>query len=156
MIERWKRVAAAEPDDRLRSDYGALALVFAEAAGRHEVWAEALKGWNVKQSQQVLQWQADARQEGEKAGRIEGEKAGRIEGEKAGRIEGEKAGRIEGEKAGRRAMLLDLLQTKYPNLPNEVVVAVQQATDLELLARWFKAACVAGNLDEFRKQAQLN
>jgi len=30
--------------------------VFAEAAGRREVWAEALKGWNMRESQAVLEW----------------------------------------------------------------------------------------------------
>jgi hypothetical protein len=34
MIERWKQLAEAEPDNRRRSDFAALALVIAEAAGR--------------------------------------------------------------------------------------------------------------------------
>jgi hypothetical protein len=44
-----------------------LAVVLAEAAGRRDVWAQALRGWNVTQSQQVLEWMA----EGEAKGRIE-------------------------------------------------------------------------------------
>jgi hypothetical protein len=65
IIEEWKRLAQAEPDDRLRSDYAGLALVFADLARCRAVWKKALEGWNVQVSQQVLEWQAEARQEGE-------------------------------------------------------------------------------------------
>ena len=41
--------------------YGGLALVFAEAAGRRDVWKKALAGWNMVESQQVLEWQAEAK-----------------------------------------------------------------------------------------------
>jgi hypothetical protein len=59
IIEEWKRLAQAEPDQRRRSDYAGLALVFAELTNRRPLWAQALEGWNVKTSQQVLEWQAD-------------------------------------------------------------------------------------------------
>jgi len=39
-------------------------LVFAEAAGRRDVWAQALQGWNMTQSQQVLEWMAEGKAEG--------------------------------------------------------------------------------------------
>jgi hypothetical protein len=67
----WKFLAEAEPNERLRSDYGGLALVFAEAAGCHEPWKKALEGWNVRQSQQVLEWQREARVEGRAEGKAE-------------------------------------------------------------------------------------
>src|SRR5438477_507623 len=35
-MEAWKRVAGLEPDSRLRSVYGSLALVFAELADRKD------------------------------------------------------------------------------------------------------------------------
>jgi hypothetical protein len=38
-----------------------LALVFAEAAGCCEAWKQALTEWNMIQSQQVLEWQAETR-----------------------------------------------------------------------------------------------
>jgi len=41
--------------------------VFAELADRRPVWKQALEGWNVQQSIQVLEWQA----EGEKKGMAE-------------------------------------------------------------------------------------
>jgi hypothetical protein len=43
------------------ADYGGLALVFAELAKRLPIWKQALEGWNVQQSQQVLEWQREAR-----------------------------------------------------------------------------------------------
>jgi hypothetical protein len=62
-VTEWKRLARQEPDSRSRSDLGALALVFAELAGTASVWRKALKGWNMRESPQVLEWQAEARLE---------------------------------------------------------------------------------------------
>ena len=68
IIQQWKTLAAQEPDSRSRSDYGGLALVFAEAAKRWPIWKEALKEWNMVESQQVLEWMAQGRSEGEVSG----------------------------------------------------------------------------------------
>jgi hypothetical protein len=59
IIEEWIRLATQEPDDRRRSQYATLARTFAELAGRMPVWQQALEGWNVKTSVQVLEWQAE-------------------------------------------------------------------------------------------------
>jgi hypothetical protein len=67
-IARWKELALAEPDSRHRSDYGAFALVFAELVPWRAAWREASKGWNMRESQQVLEWQAEARLEGRAEG----------------------------------------------------------------------------------------
>ncbi|MBL8795192.1 MAG: hypothetical protein JNM56_14905 [Planctomycetia bacterium] len=56
ILERWKELAGTEADASRRSDYGGLALVFAEAAGRAQSWKEALKEWNMVESQVVLGW----------------------------------------------------------------------------------------------------
>src|SRR6185437_5500518 len=61
IITEWIRLALEEPSTPRRGDYAGLALVFAELAGRRPVWREALKGWNMQVSQQVLEWQAEAR-----------------------------------------------------------------------------------------------
>jgi hypothetical protein len=63
-IEEWKRVAGLEPDGRLRSVYAALALVFAELAGRRVEWKQALEGWNMRQSMVITEWQDEAREKG--------------------------------------------------------------------------------------------
>jgi hypothetical protein len=68
ILEEWKRLALSEPDPSWRGDYGGLALVFADLAECGSVWRHALEGWNVKQSQQVLEWQNEARREGELTG----------------------------------------------------------------------------------------
>jgi hypothetical protein len=62
-LTEWKRLARQEPDRRSRSDFGALAMVFAELAGTASVWRQALKGWNMQESPQVLEWQAEASRE---------------------------------------------------------------------------------------------
>jgi hypothetical protein len=61
IMAEWVRLASAEPDARRRADFGGLALVFAEAAGCRAAWKQTLKEWNMIQSQQVLEWQAEAR-----------------------------------------------------------------------------------------------
>ena len=59
ILDRWQALANAEPDASRRADYAGLAVVLAEAAGRRAVWKEALKEWNMVQSQQVLEWMAE-------------------------------------------------------------------------------------------------
>jgi hypothetical protein len=63
IIGEWRRLALQEPDEQRRGDYGGLALVFAELAGRKPAWMHPLKGWNMKESQTVLEWQREARVE---------------------------------------------------------------------------------------------
>lgn len=70
IIQRWIELASQETNSRLRGDYGGLALVFAEAAKRLPVWKEALKEWNVIESQQVLEWMAMGEAKGEVKGEI--------------------------------------------------------------------------------------
>lgn len=64
VIDEWKRLADLEPDPRVRLDYAVDALVFAELPGVWNEWKQALEGWNVRTSQQVQEWQAEARAEG--------------------------------------------------------------------------------------------
>jgi hypothetical protein len=70
-LAEWKRLASQEPDSQSRSDFGALALVFAELAGTAAVWRKALKRWNMRESPQVLEWQAEARAEARRETRAE-------------------------------------------------------------------------------------
>gem|GEM_PF-767319 len=64
IIERWKELAQQEPDPPRRADYAALALVFAELSDCRPIWKQSLEGWNVEQSVQVLEWQAEAEKRG--------------------------------------------------------------------------------------------
>jgi hypothetical protein len=42
-----------------------------ELTGGRAVWKRALEGWNMRESQQVLEWQAEARAEAWKAGQTD-------------------------------------------------------------------------------------
>jgi hypothetical protein len=101
----WKRLAAAEPNERLRADYGGLALVFAELAGHRPVWRKALEGWSVEQSQQVLDWQKIAEKRGEKRGQL----------------------------TAVRNMLRRLLQKRFGPLPKALATQIDATTDLHRL-----------------------
>jgi hypothetical protein len=64
IIQQWLALVRADLNSRLRGDYGGLALVFAELAGCHEAWRQALEGWNIMESKQVLEWMAQGEARG--------------------------------------------------------------------------------------------
>jgi hypothetical protein len=64
IIAQWVQLAGPEPNSRLRGEYGALALVFAELTRARDQWKKALEGWNVTESQQVLEWMAQGEAKG--------------------------------------------------------------------------------------------
>ena len=123
IIEEWKRLADLEPDQRLRLEYAADALIFAELPGVWQPWKQALEGWNVKVSQQVLEWQAEARAEA----------------------------RVEAELKTQRANLLRVLEKrcKAP-VPSDLAEAIQATADMNVLTRWFDAAVDANSFDVYR------
>ena len=62
-MAEWQRLAALEADWHSHSDFGALAVVFAELAGTAALWRQALARWDMRESPQVLEWQREARME---------------------------------------------------------------------------------------------
>jgi hypothetical protein len=64
IIERWKKIAEAEPDFRVKATYASLARVFADAADRKPIWDKALEGWNVRESSVVKEWRDEGQAEG--------------------------------------------------------------------------------------------
>ncbi len=64
-IEEWKRLADAAVDVRMRLELAADALVFADLPEVRPTWTKALEGWNVRESQQVLEWKAEGKAEGQ-------------------------------------------------------------------------------------------
>jgi hypothetical protein len=60
LIDEWKRLADLEPNPQIRLQYAVDALIFAELTGVWSLWKQALEGWNVRVSQQVLEWQNEA------------------------------------------------------------------------------------------------
>jgi hypothetical protein len=129
--ERWKQVAQTEPDSRRRSDYAGLTLVFAELARAPHLWRNALEGWNVRQSMQVLEWQAEAEKRGEERGEQRGREIGRVE--------------------GKAEALLRLLEKRFRRKPPAAIVQrIQATTDLAQLETWFDAAITIGSMKEFK------
>ncbi len=61
IIDRWKKLAEGEPDRRRKADYALLALTFAGAAKRKAIWARALEGWNMIESEVANEWMAVGR-----------------------------------------------------------------------------------------------
>ncbi len=64
VISEWKRLALLQPEARRRAEYAGLALVFAELANRRDIWAEALKEWNMRESVIANEWKNEGRVQG--------------------------------------------------------------------------------------------
>ncbi len=128
MIERWKELALTEADSRRRSDYAGLALVFADLAKCRDVWKQALEGWNMEQSQQVLEWQAEA--------------------EKRGWVRGRAEGRAEGQANA----LETVLRARFgQELPAELKALIENTSDASVLNGWLEAVMNTSSLDEFQR-----
>jgi hypothetical protein len=69
LLARWKDQASRVENARVRSDLVQIALFFAELAGRLAVWADALKEWNMYESQLFKEWTAEALRRGERSAR---------------------------------------------------------------------------------------
>jgi hypothetical protein len=63
IIRWWRRLAEAEPDERLRRQYAGLALVFAGLVGHEPAWRQALEGLNMLRSKVMDEVRAEARRE---------------------------------------------------------------------------------------------
>ncbi len=62
-IERWKELAALEPQASRRTDYAVLARTFADAVNEQAIWHHALKGWNMRESKFIKSWENVFRRE---------------------------------------------------------------------------------------------
>ena len=60
LVDRWKRLAESEPDSLRRANFGSIALLFADRAGRNDLWQAKLEGWNVEESTVLNEWMAKA------------------------------------------------------------------------------------------------
>lgn len=129
IIDRWKLLADGEPDRRRKAEYGGIALLFADRAGRKDVWHAKLEGWNVEESTVVNEWIAI--------------------GEKRGETRGEARGRVEGQQTS----LLGVLVRKFGPVPEGVVAAVRGTSDADRLQDLLWLAATAPDLAAFRQQA---
>jgi hypothetical protein len=72
------------------------------------------------------------------------------------RLEGLLTGRWEGRLQARREDLLLVLRTRFsPELPFDLVQAVNSSMNLEQLSRWFQAALERPSLEAFCSAVQL-
>lgn len=132
IIDRWKELARAEPDSRRRSDYAGLALVFADLAKCWDTWKQALEGWNVEQSQQVLEWQAVAA--------------------KRARAEGLAEGLALAEAKVKADDLVLILRTRLTTkLPTKLEHLIRKTNDINLLNQWMEMALTANSLKEIQQ-----
>jgi hypothetical protein len=125
IITRWKKLAEAEPDSRLRGTYAALALVSAELTGCRPVWRKALEGWDMEQSKQVLEWQKVAEKRGQKRGEVAGLTA-------------------------LREVLQRLLEKRFGPLPESLTKRINATTDLHRLQAAGEKVLDLKNLDELQ------
>jgi hypothetical protein len=124
IIAKWSRVARQERNAQRRSDYAALALVFAELSRCRAAWKQALEGWNMKESQQVLEWMNEGRTEGRTEGRVE----------------------------NARDNLLRILELRFPGaVPRTWTKQIRTNDDLDELKRWLDVAVTAPDWDSFRQ-----
>ena len=108
----------AEPDDRLRGEYGALAKVFAKLSSARDQWLQALEGWNVKTSPFLDEIRAEGRH-------------------------------TEGRAEGRAEDILQVLELRFQEIPEEISAGIRQIHDVSRLSRWLKAAVVSKSLEQF-------
>jgi hypothetical protein len=126
IIGRWLELARDEDDPEKRRALG-LAQVFAEKAGCGQAWREALRRWNVTESQIVNEWTAQARAEGQREGKTEG-------------------------KVG---LLLRVLEGRFGELPADLIQAIQAVNDPDRLDACGDLAGRARTLRQFRQHADI-
>lgn len=71
MIKKWKEIAVGEPQSSHRTDFAALAIVFASTVKKQEDWRGALKEWNMIESSVVKEWQEEGRTDGRRLALLE-------------------------------------------------------------------------------------
>jgi hypothetical protein len=123
IMERWKTIAATEPNSAHRATYGLLVTIFAELTGCADLWRSALKEWDMRESTLVNEWKAEWIAEGEAKGRAEGE---------------------------RSALLLVLGKKFHTLVPRDLVAAVEAQSESAVLTRWLSIAIDADSLEAFR------
>lgn len=130
IIADWKELALAEPDARKRGDYGGLAVVFAELTGCRTQWKAALQEWNMEQSQQVLEWQA--------------------EGEARGEARGVAWGVAQGKLQTLREVLRNFLERRFGPLPEALLARLNATAELDRLQAAVDKVLDMQSLDELQ------
>jgi hypothetical protein len=125
VIPRWRGLALRQQQLHLRAAYAALALVFADMAGRTALWQTGLEGFNMQESKIMRQW----------------------------RQEGIEKGIEEGALTTARAAVVNVLQTRFPEapVPDGVRSALEKNADVRQLSDWLREAVLTVSLADFER-----
>jgi hypothetical protein len=119
-IKGWTTLAGGLPDERLRGDLGILALVLAELTPAWQDWQDALKGWNMRESQTALAFVNEGKALGLKEGRL----------------------------LALRSTLRKLLEKRFGLLPSEWLQRIESLQDTEKLEAALLEVLSIKNLEE--------
>ena len=125
IMERWKRIAETGSSDERKSEYATLALAFAVAQDRDEMWKQSLKGWNVKTNRIMDELRAE------------------------GIEQGIGVGIGLGELRGQRGSIRRLLQHRFGPIPDEFVNRLELIDDSSVLDEWLFEASTSADLMDF-------
>lgn len=131
IIDRWKALADGEPNRRHKADYAVLAVTFAGAVKRKDIWEKALEGWNMIESEVANEWMA------------------------VGKAKGLAEGKAEGRTEQAASAVVAVLEAKYGRVPAEMEAKIRGTADLLALQGWVPLAVTTATLAEFRHTAGL-
>ncbi len=125
VVRRWRDLALRQQQLHLRADYVALALVFADLAGRKELWKTGLGGFNVRESEVVREWRKEAFEEGIEKGAL----------------------------TNARAAVVSVLLARFPEVavPEGVRSALDKNTDVRQLSDWLRQAALTPSPADFER-----
>ena len=129
-VRRWRELATRQQQLHLRAAYAALALVFAEMAGRTTLWQTGLEGFPMQESAIMRQWRKDGMEEGIEKGAL----------------------------TTARAAVLNVLQTRFPGtpVPEGVRVALEKSVDVRQLTDWLREAVLTASPGDFERLVAAN
>ncbi len=64
VVRRWRDLAMRQVELVLRANYGVLARVFADMAGRKQLWQTGLEGFSMQESTIMREWREEAMEKG--------------------------------------------------------------------------------------------
>ncbi len=146
IIQRWRAIAAAEPDTRRRGDF-ALAQVFAQKTNRVTEWRKAVEDIVMEESSvfaEILE-RALTRELGRREAEVESKAM----------AQGLTQGKAEGKAEGKVESLLRMLSKRYGPVPPEVAQAIRTCADVATLDTWIDHALDATSLEQFRQLAGM-
>jgi hypothetical protein len=129
VVRQWRVLALRQKQLHLRADYVALALVFAELAGRDTLWKAGLEGFDMQESAIMRGWR------------------------KEGLDEGMEKGMEKGALTTARAAVLKVLQARFPGepVPEGVRAALERSADLGRLTDWLGVAALTASPADFER-----